>query len=420
LRPVIGSFVKHLALDERNRAVVFSIALSTVPAKRAGTPFRTALIALLQLAGFAAAVIWLPPVPALLIGAGLALAGVVLYRGPRWRTAALLLASLLGSFAGAEGFFGVLAEPALNRNITKIITPSSWNIDDPVVGYRPRPGTTVDVVGKFGEELVYHKTYTVDASGARVTAGSVDTGPTYLFMGDSYIFGEGLNDSETVPSQFAQRLATPGHVVNLGVLGYGPNHLVRAVESGLYDSYIKGKVAAVIVWSTPLQMPRVIGDGGWLGSSPRFELDASGRPRYTGSFNSYRLSNPSAGAWYLARTYLASFARAAEAQVEHEQADLYVALMRRLRDLVRERYGAPLVLIADWPDERVQGQADRTNEPTFKSIKALGLPMIAVRDIIDPIDNWRNFFIPHDGHPNAKLDQRVAADLLKLLDLPGH
>ena len=421
MRPVGASLVKHLALDERNADVVLVAAVTAAPATPpASSRVRSASIALVLIASFIAGTIWLPPVAALGLGSVLALAGVVLFRGPKWRTIWLVLASLLASFAAAEGFFGVLAEPALNRNMTKIDTPSQWNVSDDVVGYRPEPGVKVDVVGNFHDELVYHKTYTIEPSGARLTPGSVPQGPTYLFMGDSYIFGEGLNDDETVPSQFAQHLATPAHVVNLGVLGYSPAHLVRALETGLYDKYVVGKVGAVITWSTPLQMPRVIGDGGWLGSSPRFELDAAGNLRYTGSFTGYRLRHPMAGAWYLARTYLASAARASEAEAEREQTELYIALLKRLRDLVRERYAAPLIMIYDWPDERVQGQVDMLEAPIFQEIKKLGMANVRVRDIIDPIGNWHNFFIPHDGHPNAVLDKRVAADVLKVLNLQAR
>jgi len=390
------------------------------PVARRGSALRTLVTAILLVAAFVGATLWLPPVAALSAGAVLGLAGVVLFRGPRWRSGSLLVASLLASFAAAEAFFGVLAEPALNRYMTKIATPSQWNVTDDAVGYRPRPGTAIDLVGKFGDEVVYHKTYTIQPDGARATPGSVDSAPTYLFVGDSYIFGEGLSDDETLPSQFAQRLATPAHVVNLGVLGYSPAHLVRALETGLYDRYIVGKVAGVITWSTALQMPRVIGDGGWLGNSPRYVLEPDGTLRHTGTFTGHRLGNPMAGAWYLARTYLAAAARAAGPEIEREQADLYVALVGRLRDLVRQRYGAPLVLVADWPDQRPQGEADNRHAPVYQRIKGFGIPTVPVRDIIDPMDNWRNFFIPHDGHPNALLDRRVAAELLKVLDLPSR
>ncbi len=385
---------------------------------RPAPPLRTALIAILLVAGFVVSTVWLAPVWALAVDAVLALSGVVLFRGPRWRTGSLLLASFFASFAIAEAFFHVLAEPALNRNMTKIDTPSHWNVSDDVVGYRPEPGVSVDVVGKFHDEVIYHKTYTIEPSGARLTPGSATSGPTYLFIGDSYIFGEGLNDNETLPSQFAQHLAAPAHVVNLGVLGYSPAHLVRAIETGLYDKYIVGKVAAVITWSTPLQMPRVIGDGGWLGNSPRFVLDQAGKLHHTGTFDGHRWRDPAAGAWFLARTYLASAARAAEADVEREQADLYVALVARLQQLVRERYKAPLVLVYDWPEKDIEGQLDVRFVPIFKRIRTLDTPMVPVRRIIGHSEEWHNFFIAHDGHPNARLDALVAQDVLKELQLP--
>ena len=37
------------------------------------------------------------------------------------------------------------------------------------------------------------------------TPGSVDRGPTYIVMGDSSAFSEGVNDDETAASLFAQR-----------------------------------------------------------------------------------------------------------------------------------------------------------------------------------------------------------------------
>ena len=53
--------------------------------------------------------------------------------------------------------------------------------------------------------------------------------------------------------------------------------------------------------------------------------------------------------------------------------------------------------------------------PYFKDIRALGLPMVSVRHILGPFDNWKNYAIPHDGHPNQQLTDAVAKELLKIL-----
>ncbi len=376
----------------------------------------TAIVVAIALIGLGAVV--LPPVGLILLGGLLALAGVVVFNGPRIRTGFLVAASLLLSFAAAEAFIGVLAKPPVNRDVAKSSEPASWTIDDDVVGYRPRPGIAVKATATFGDDIVYRRTYTIEPPGARRTPGSKATagGPTYLFIGDSYVFGEGLEDEQTVAARFAAGLRTPARVVNLGVLGYSPAHLVRAIDTGLYDRYVEGKVAAVVTWITRLHLPRLTGDGGWLGNSPRFVLDAQGKPRFTGSFNEYRWTHPAAGIDYLARTHLASVARAVRGDLERQQVPLYFALLAELRDKVRERYNAPLVLISDWPEEKADGNDDVYYLQFFKDLKALGMPMVSVRRILGPIDRWPEFAIPHDGHPNQRLTDALAKDLLKILE----
>jgi hypothetical protein len=91
-------------------------------------------------------------------------------------------------------------------------------------------------------------------------------------------------------------------------------------------------------------------------------------------------------------------------------------LLARLRDLVKERYGAPLVLIIDWPERVEPGANDNDYAPVYQSIAALGMPMVSVRQIIGSYQNWSEYLIPHDGHPSARLAKLVAQSLRKTLD----
>jgi hypothetical protein len=362
--------------------------------------------------GFAGVLLWLPILPALIAGGVLALAGVVAFGRSSWRVAALLTAALLLGFSAVETVCRLLiVPPAVNRMVVKTYEPAIWTIDDPEVGYRPRPAETARVEARYGDELLFRQTYTIEPSGARATSGSRNGGPTYLFIGDSFVFGEGLADAGTLPSQFVARLPEPAHVVNLGALGYGPNHLVRALETGLYDPYVVGKVAAVVTWVTPVQLPRVTGDAGWLDSSPRYVLDDAGQPRHTGSFANHRLQDPFARMSHWTRGHLASAARASEPVLERERIALYVALIARLRDLVSARYGAPLILLYDWPDREMPNQNDRQYVPAFHALQALGIPMVSVRKVMGPVEQWHEFVIDHDGHPNSRLTADLAAAL---------
>jgi hypothetical protein len=371
------------------------------------------------LGGFAGGLLWLPALAALVVGGMLALAGVVIFGRTSWRSGALLAAALLLGLAAVEAVAGLIVPSAVNRTVVKTYEPYGWTIDNPTLGYRPRPGVKVQVEARYGDTPVFRQTYAIEPSGARATPSSRAHGPTYLFVGDSFIFGEGLPDAETLPSQFAALVPGGAHVVNLGMLGYGPNHLVRALETGLYDPHVVGKVAAVFTWITPVQLPRVTGDGSWLGSSPRYVLDGSGPPRHTGSFTSHRLWDPMAGLSWLARSNFASMARAAEPALERERAGLYVALLARLRDLVRTRYGAPLVVLYDWPDREVPGDTDQQYLPTFRAVQALNIPLVSVRKVMGPVERWPEFVIPHDAHPNARLTAGLAAELVPFIERSG-
>ncbi len=375
---------------------------------------RERLIAPLLVVLFAAACVWLPLGAALGLGSFWVLGSVALLKKPGWRDSALVLASVLAGLAGFQGAFGLIDPGGPNWGVTKVTTPQRWAPDDPVLGYRPRPNTTVDVTATYGDELLYRATYHIDATGARVTPGSALDGPTWLFIGDSVMFGEGLDDSQTLPSQFAERLQPPAHVVNLGVSGYGPNHLVRALETGAYDGYVVGKVAAVVTWINSGQVLRVTGDGGWLTLSPRYEFGPDGQPVYTGSFLRHRLSHPFDGIYYFARSRFSWVQRVVDERREHElQGPLYVALLKRLQELVQQKWNAPLVIIYDWDDGTIPGQIDAYRRWIWQEIHALGAPMLSLRDQMDFEEGWDAYFIPHDGHANARMDRLLAEALLK-------
>jgi hypothetical protein len=235
-----------------------------------------------------------------------------------------------------------------------------------------------------------------------------------MFIGDSYMFSEGVDDEDTLPSQFARRLQAAAHVVDLGVPGYGPDNYVRAMELGLYDKQVEGKVEAVFVWATTALLWRVTGDASWLGSSPRYDFGSDGKLHWSGSFDHYRWTHPWEGVSYYARNNLAWVGRAMQGSLERRQTRLYVALMARLGELVKQRYDAPLILLSNGPERAPADQPDLQYLPAFDGLRALGgnVSVISVRNRLGPRSGWPQYFIPHDGHPTAKLNALVTAALV--------
>jgi hypothetical protein len=349
----------------------------------------------------------------------LGLAGVVLFRGNRWRTSALVVAALALSLAVLDAFAGLLSPTALNYGLVKTTVPRYWPPPDPILGFRPEPNSEVLNIATFGPELLYRRTYHFDADAARVTPQAPAGADTYLFLGDSFIFGQGLPDGETLAAQFAKADGRKVRAVNLGVPGNAPNHLVRAFEAGLLDRYASQSVKAVVTWIIPAQLARVTGDGSWLGSSPRYVLE-DGKLRHTGTFDDYRLRHLLDGARYLLGQLFPFVDAIGMKQRQDEQVELFLAMMVRLQQYSRDKFGAPFVVIYSWPDETSRpghGQSEFAQPMlvgVLERLRKLGIPLISVDHVTSAYD-VSQVLIPHDGHPNAFTTELIAAELKRHL-----
>jgi hypothetical protein len=375
---------------------------------------------LLALAIIVVAVIALPFPAAITVMGLVCLVSIVRLRKPLWLNAALITGSVLLGLAGIEFALGILEPRGEEVGAVRVDDPKWWYPWDPVVQFRPIPGIVVKARATYRDQLLYDVKYTILPSGDRAVPGSVDTGPTYLFMGDSYTFSAGVEDADTLPSQFAQQLKPPAHVVNAGVPGWGATHMVRAIEAGLFDKYVVGKVAAVIIWVTPPHLERVDGDSSWLDNAPRYDYGADGELHHTGTFKEYRWTHPLGGLAYLARAHLQIVRRLTNAAQERKQTKLYVDLTKRLQKLVRERFGAPLILLSNGPEASPPDQPDLNYLPAFDGLRGIGAPVISVRKIIGPPATWDRYFIPHDGHPTPLLNHMVADALLAYFAKADH
>ena len=349
----------------------------------------------------------------------LGIVGVVTLRGNRWRSGALLATALALSLVALDLFAGLLSPKAMNMGVVTRTIPQWWPPPDPILGFRPTPDSEVIATAPWGTELVYRQTYHFDSAAARVTPPAPAAADTYLFIGDSFIFGQGLRDDETMPSQFTKLNAPAARSINLGVPGYGPNHLVRAFEAGLLDRYTDRKVKAVVTWIIPAHLQRVTGDGSWLGSSPRYVLE-NGKLRYTGSFNEHRWRDPVAGLRYLLGQHFAFIDAIGQRQRQEEQIELFLAMMAKLQADAREKFGAPLVIVYSWPDEQTRHRYgdSKVEQPllveTLVRLRKLGAPMFSESSATFGQDVGK-LMIPHDGHPSAFTSELIAAALKKTL-----
>ncbi len=98
--------------------------------------------------------------------------------------------------------------------------------------------------------------------------------------------------------------------------------------------------------------------------------------------------------------------------------------MLRLRELVREKFNAPLMVVYSWLDDASWPDADvspTTHPPLVKlmdRLRAERLPMLFADHETKGYES-AELQIPHDGHPSAFANKLLARELRhRLLDIP--
>ncbi len=130
----------------------------------------------------------------------------------------------------------------------------------------------------------YDVAYTFDEHGNRLTTGGGKDADTYLFFGDSFTFGEGVENDETFPQQFSNAMGGGYTVLNLAYSGFGPQHMLRQLETRSFAGQVTGKVRRAFFLTIPDHLNRVVGTSWYRRNFPRYTRDADGRAEYRGTF----------------------------------------------------------------------------------------------------------------------------------------
>ena len=238
-------------LSRMSSLAVIAILLGLIAVMEAGQPFPS-----FRLATF--------------ILAFLALAGLASLLRGKLRNGLVVLASLAFGLSIIEATATILeikwSPPAVVTN--------GWSVRQPVIGFGP------EHAGRFHAERadlksglpMFRADYTIDANFLRETH-SVETGPAIVFFGDSYTFGEGLNDAETLPQVFADLLGHKQRVLNLAFPAYGPQQFLAELQTGRFDGVIGAQPRLFIFMTAAWHAARTACKLSWAAHLPRYVLE---------------------------------------------------------------------------------------------------------------------------------------------------
>ncbi len=334
----------------------------------------------------------------LVLIAALAIYFVVILRG-RIRDISLVVAAIFIGLAGIEAYSVVTEARPID------FRAPGYSVSRPILGWGPEhPGVFHQLkLAAKTRSVIFDVNYTIDAHRNRQVI-SAQSGPAVAFFGDSFTFGTGLPDSQTLPQIFADLYDRKLGVMNFGFPGYGPQQFLRALETDMFDSLLRRRVRLFVYETAAFHAERASCAAGFMLRAPRYEM-VDGQPIYRGACYQH---------WTVPVELFANtslyhdFIEPALGGPTRGDVDLYVAILARAAELGREKYGAPTLILYIRGAEPYLRRCGYTDQDIIQHMRAAGVDVLDVS--LDPAAfPGKPLAIPGDGHPSAVANAARAA-----------
>ncbi|MCB9079087.1 MAG: hypothetical protein H6631_15915 [Anaerolineaceae bacterium] len=282
------------------------------------------------------------------------------------------------------------------------------------LGYKPEANTQINSIKKSNGETIYNVVYSTDDYSRRITPvqNRKDRNNYILFFGDSFTFGHGVNDNETLPF-YAAQLASDYQPYNYGFSGYGPQQMLAKLQSQHLKQEIEENQGIAIYTYLDDHVSRSIGSmrvyNQWGRVMPYYTLDANNNLVRKGNFTSGR---PLLSTFYIivgksqtARYFNVNF----PAKITDSHVELAAKIIAASREAFTEEFNSDNFYVLFFPS--VSGQANKIIPYLEKAnINYLDYSTLYARTQSD-------LWIAGDAHPSAKGYKIVAAKLVEDLKL---
>ena len=237
---------------------------------------------------------------------------------------------------------------------------------------------------------------------------SAESKPTIAFFGDSITFGVGLNDADTLPQLFADLLAPKERVVNLAFTGYGPQHFLREMQTGLVNSVIGPEPKLFVFLTVPWHAERTSCKASWVVDAPRYVIE-DGKATFKGACYEGAALKLQQFLWNSAAYHLIFDPDRQKAS--SDDIELYLRIVLAAVDLAKTKYGvSTLIPFLHSTDGYLLGTGF-TNESIMQRLRDGGADVVDVSLIKEEAGGAQDRD-SGDGHPTA-LANRLRAEMLR-------
>ena len=254
--------------------------------------------------------------------------------------------------------------------------------------------------------MIYDVWYTIGDDGFRVTPALPESGDKVVFYGDSFTFGEGLKDDETMPYEFARLTGRP--VKNYAFHGYGVQQALSILKS---DRDTSGAVN--FLTTAPWHAQRSACKIAFSAGSRKYEIAADGSVIDTGRCWMMTEFGPIGKIITLSKLYRLYLATRPMEVVDADY-DRYIALIGEMARISRER-GQKFIVGFIRADEDLFKGTHYSNEKILDKLHALGIEVVDLTLAARNEDLERKYYIDElDKHPSPQAN-RARAGILKEL-----
>ena len=224
-----------------------------------------------------------------------------------------------------------------------------------------------------------------------------------LFFGDSFTFGEGVNDFETLP-YIVQKLSKYP-VYNFGFHGYGAHQMLSAIEHGMVKNIINCKPRIVIYQAALFQVSRSAGYSWWNKHGPKYILLPDGSIKYDGHFDDGNWIQIKARAQlaksFAYKKYLIYKLR----QINKNDLNLFIEIIGQSQKLLKEQYPDMEFHVIYW-----NNKTDKFNNLFIEDLKNKGIHVHLISQILPDYSTSKSRYLlcKYDSHPNYIAYQYIA------------
>ena len=272
-------------------------------------------------------------------------------------------------------------------------------------GYHPKRNKTFEEKFYKNQNLFKKITYTVNNFGHRISPHIDNVNNCLLFHGGSIVFGQSVNDNETLPYRTFEKLNNKFLVFNFGFNGYGPHQFLAKIENNYLEELNKCNNLFVIYLYIQDHIGRVAGKRSWGDKSPRYIYNQD-KLIHKGFFSDYPFKLIMKIRKNIRNSYSMSKIINIDA-IDLNDKKLFIKLIDRIEKKISLKFNRVNFLYIIWQPKEEKDNIiyQKLKQKNNLEINTLNIP-----------EQYKKNGIPGDNHPTKEFYEILSREVVKLVN----